>query len=217
MTSCPGQLAIGCEGPWFDQVSRVTRAWVQKPTESTSSPGRLALLSDGLRCRPALLGDSRSGAWFCGVDQRSRATRARLQSPTESTRCPGRFVLVLQVSQARPDVPGELGPGSICRSVDQLSWVTRSRVRRPTVLTNTPGFTRARLRWPSSSTSCPGRLGPGSDGSRGRPDLLGDSGSGPMALRVDHLSRATRTPFRGTLVSTSSPRRIALQLEGPWR
>ena len=88
-------LGPGSEGPWvpptvpcdlgpgpkariFKQLSRVTRAWVQWPACSTSSPRRLKLVSEGPRVRPALPGQSRSGPMARVVDQLSRATPARL-------------------------------------------------------------------------------------------------------------------------------------------
>ena len=125
-------LGPGSEGPWgrptvprnsgpcpkarvFEQLSRVTRAWVRWPACSTRSPGPIALRSDGLHGRPA-----------------TRETRARAQRPVVSTCCPGRIGPGSECPRCQPAVPGHSRLGPKALGVDQPSRATRagSKARR---------------------------------------------------------------------------------------
>ena len=99
--SGPGPRARG-----VDYLSRVTRAMVRVSAVSTSCPGPLGAVSEGLRFRPALpgelylglmtrgvtstpgrLGPLPEGPWKVhGVNQLSRVTQDRAQRPTQSTK-----------------------------------------------------------------------------------------------------------------------------------
>ena len=164
-------------------------------------------MSDGLRCRPAFLGDSRSCPRVCGVDhlsrrlglsseargvdQISRGTRVRVQVPVGSTSC-----------------QDNLRTGLMTCRVNQLSRETRAKVR------GTAG-----------STSYPGRLGPLPVDRRARAAVAFDLGPIPrdrgttscpgLPVPVSESShgyqllQATRARFRGPAGSTSSLGRLA--------
>ena len=202
----PGDSSSVSRSHGVHQNPRATRARVRGPTGLTSSPrrlglgpsarrtarspGRLTLASEGLWCRPALLGDSCSvprarrvdplprasglGPKACRVNQRSRRTRSWLQWLAGST-----TYLV--------------GAGAVFQCL-----------RCPTAL---PGVSGPCLR-PAISTNCTGQLALRSDGPWGRPAFPADSGSGPKARRVDKLSQVTRALVPGPTVSTSCPGRL---------
>ena len=65
-------------------------------------------------------------------------------------------------------------------------------------------------------TRCPGRPGPMPEGTRGRPDVPGDSGQAPSACGVDRLSRGSRARVRGPERSTDCPMGIGPLPKGPW-
>ena len=85
--------------------------------------------------------------------------------------------------------------------MDQLSRASRALVRRP-----------------AGSNSYPRLLGLGSVGPRGRPAVLGVSGSGPYVRSpgVDQLSRVTCASVQGTACSTSCPGHLGAWSEFPW-
>ena len=219
-TRCPGLLGLWSEVPrgppalpgdsssvsrshGVHQNPRATRARVRGPTGLTSSPRRLGL-GLVLAGPPDLLGDSRSRPRACGVDQHSLVIRAPFRGPAGLTRSPGR---------------SGLGPMA-CR-VNQRSRRTRSWLQwlagSTTYLvgagavfqclrcrTALPGVSGPYLR-PAISTNCTGQLALRSEGPWGRPAFPADSGSCPMARRVDKLSQVTRALIPGPTVSTSCP------------
>ena len=189
-----------------DKLSKATRAHALWPSGSSSSPGQLALGSEGPRGPPAVPCDSSPGPRARGDDHISRVTRARAQVPTGSTRCPVRL-------QA-----GSEGPG-----FDQFSWETCACVRGPAGLTSSPGrlgpmqksqqgqpdvpgdsgpvprdcrlnqiswATHAWVRGPTGSTPSPGQIALGSDGPRCQPALRGDLGPCSSARTGEQMSRA---------------------------
>ena len=187
-----------------ENLSRLSLASVRGPPMSTSSPGRLALVSEGPRCPPALPGDSRSRQW-----------------PALSTSSPGRLGPMPEVLRAQPDVPGDLGPCSSACGVEELSRATRARVRWPAQSTKSHERhvlgsvdSRGRQVLPvdsgsgrglTGSTSSPGRLGPMPEVLWAQPDVPGDLGPCSSACGNDQLCRATRAWARGPTGSTSSP------------
>ena len=174
----------------FDQLTRAPRARVRGTKGSTSCPGRLGTWSEGLRCRPAIPGNSGPCPKASGLLQLSRGTRDRARGPMGSTSCPGPGAPVRRsmVStscprrlkrcstglQGRPPEPGDSRIGPRSHGVYQLSQATPSRFPGPTVL-----------------TSSRGRLILGSDGPWGCPELRGDSRPCPRARGVDQMSRET--------------------------
>ena len=177
-----------------DQISRATRACVRWPVVSSSSPGRLRPVNEGMRCLPV-------------VDQCSRATHDRVRGPALSSSCPGRLALVSEVPLCRPavreiraqvlvpmgstDVTDDSCPGPRDRGFDPLCWTSRAWVRVLAV-----------------STSCPGRLAPWSEAVRVRPEVPGDSGLGPSTRSVDQLYWVTRARVRSPTVSIFFPGHI---------
>ena len=174
MTSSPGRLGPGSEGPRgrpavpgdsvpgpkareVDQLARATRARVRGHTLSYNCPGRLGLVSEGPRCSPDEPG-----------------TPARLRVPRGSTRSPGRLGPVSAGPLGRPLVRAT-GP------VSQVQW-------DPQIVR----VTWARLPVPAVSTRYPWRLGPCSDSMWGRQGVPGDSGSGPRDCDIHQHSRVTR-------------------------
>ena len=105
----PGDSDLCPRARRFNQMSQVTLARVRGPEGLTSSPGPFALLSYGVRCRPAVPGDGPCPSALrvdqltegvsgpCprarGVDLMPRVTRARVRRLTVSTSCPGRIAL----------------------------------------------------------------------------------------------------------------------------
>ena len=65
----------------FDQVFQGTRVQVRLPEGSTSCPGRLKPVSEGLRGQPTLPGDSGQGPIARGVAQLSCETRDLVEGP----------------------------------------------------------------------------------------------------------------------------------------
>ena len=126
--------------------------------------------------------------------------------------------------QCRPADLADSCPGPSAHGVDQISWATRARVpgtagttRCPARLGTGPGSlgveqlcraTHIRVQGPAGSTSCPGRLALGSEGRPVRPAPPGLLRSGPMVLRVDQLSMASRTVPKGPGVEQLS--------QAPW-
>ena len=199
-----------------DQLSRATRAHVQGPADSTSSPGRIALGSVGLRGRPAVLGVSGPSLRACGVSS-----------------CAGPLTHASEGPQCLPGVPGDSVPCPMSHRVHQLSQVTwvlvgrttvsTMRPRRlgpviegsrcgPTVLGNLGWYQRhhgvdqmspatpAYVGVPKGSTRSPGRFRPGSKSPRVRPAVYGHSGPCPTARGVEQLSRMTLAWSEGTRV-----------------
>ena len=120
--------------------------------------------------------------------------------------------------------PGRSGLGPMACRVNQRSRRTRSWLQwlagSTTYLvgagamfqclrcrTALPGISGPYLR-PAISTNCTGQLVLRSAGPWGRPAFPGDSGSGPMARRVDKLSQVTRALGPRPTVSTSCPGRL---------
>ena len=180
------------------------------PAVSTSCPGRLSPGSEGPRCRPAVLGDSRLGPWSRGVDQLSQGTRARVPVPAVSNSCPGRLRPVSLDPRSRPAAPGDSGP--CLRSQGSTRYPGRPGA----------GFQCPRVRpavW-GASGPCPWARGvdqlpretvvPGA-----RPDVPGEQGPGSSACGVDQLSRVTRARIRGPAGSTRCLGRLELGSEGP--
>ena len=77
----------------IDQLSQETRSLVRWLASSTSSPGPIALGTDGPRGRSDLLGDSCSGPMALGVDHLSWATRTPFRGTLVSTSYPRRIAL----------------------------------------------------------------------------------------------------------------------------
>ena len=92
-----------------DQLSRANRTRVRGPVVSTSSPGLIALLSDGLRGQPDVPGDLGSGPKCRGVHQLSRTTQ-----PGSEGLC------------GRPVFPGTSGPDLTYHAVDQSPRATQA-------------------------------------------------------------------------------------------
>ena len=208
----------------------MTRSRLRGPGGSTSSPGRLSLVTDGPRISPTVPDDLRLPPRSRGVDQMSRATCPVIEDPRGQQTLQGDSRLgargrgVDQLSWetlacARShtgsiNVLGDLGPDSSARGFDQLSWVTWPRVQMPAQWINFPG-----------------RFGPVSMGPWCRPTVLGVSGQGPRAAGstntpahlthvsqgrgVDQLSQITRAHARGRAGWTSCPVGIGLVSEGP--
>ena len=223
-TRCPGLLGLLSEVPrgppalpgdsssvsrshGVHQNPRATRARVRGPTGLTSSPrrlglgpsarrtarspGRLTLASEGLWCRPALLGDS------CSVP------RARRVDPL-----PRAIGLGPNGLQGQPTFPELSLLAPMARGLDHISRGSWGRVPVPAVSNSSlPGVSGPCLR-PAISTNCTGQLALRSEGPWGRPAFPGDSGSGPMARRVDKLSQVTRALVPGPKVSISCPGRL---------
>ena len=183
---------------------------------STRCSGQLEPWSEGLRGRPAVPGKSCPCTSSRGVHQLSRTSRDRVRGLAGSTRCPGlpgpspsargvdhqywvtrAQALARGVTQGRPAVPCDLGPSLRARGVDQAFWATLAQVRGP-----------------AGSTSCPVRFRPVSEGPWVRLAFPGDSVSGPMARRVDLLSRANRAHAWGLTVSTRCPGGLVPGTEG---
>ena len=146
----PGDLGLGARAHRVDKMSRATQASARWPTvlnnspgrlrfgskghRSTSCPGRLGLVPDIQRGRPAVPGESGPGWRDRVVDQASRATRARAHGPAGMTSCPGRLgpmpetfgvnqlsriTRVLSVGpKCQPTVQGTSGPGPSDRVID---------------------------------------------------------------------------------------------------
>ena len=177
----------------FDQLSRVTRAWVRGPAGSISCPGCLAHWSEGTRGLLAVPVDSGPCPRARVVVQLSRAIRACVLGYTGSTSCPGKLGPGSEGPRGGPAVPGDSGP---C----PRAWVS-NRV---------PGDSCLDLMDPGS-TSGPGGLRPISERPRVRQPVPGDAGRCPNARGVVQLSRATWAHAQYPAGSTSSP-----GLLGPW-
>ena len=168
-------------------MSWVTRAWILGHAVTTSCPGSLRPVSKGLRCRPAVLGDSGRCPRARGVDQLSRATRVRVRVPVGLSRCPGRLQPGTEGPLGRPTVPGDSGPCLRARGIDQLYRATRALVQGPVV---------------SLCAADVLRMGPRSPGVYKR---SGATQSRVRSPAVDQLSRVTRGCARCPAWSTSSP------------
>ena len=154
-------------------------------------------MSEGPRCRSAVLGDSGPGPWSCGVvqlpgklalrsedlrvDQHSRAPWVRVRVPAGSISTPGRRRPMSQGPRCRPALPGD----------------TRSYLR-PVVL-----------------TSCPGLLGPISQGPQGIPAVPCNSDLVPKTRGVDQLPRATQVGVSRPAELTSCPVQLGPVSLGP--
>ena len=103
----------------------------------TSSPVRLAPVSEGPRFRSAVPVNSGPCPIARGVDQLSRVTRALVRGPVGMTNVP-------DDSRRGPRDSGfdQLSRATLARSrgVDQLSWMTRTRVRVLKVSTTCSGL-----------------------------------------------------------------------------
>ena len=145
----------------------------------TSSPGRLALGSKGPQVLPAITGHLGLGPRDRRVDQLSRVTQARVRMPAVST-----------------NIPGASGPRRSVRVVDQAFGRLRPVPEGPRFR---PGSraTLDRVRCCRAEHLSQGTRA-WSEGTRGRPAVLGDSG-----------------PCQRAEGSTSPPGRLALGSEGP--
>ena len=136
-------------------MSQATPTQFRGPTASTSSPSKLALVSEVPRGRPDCQSDSALCQRVHGLDQLSPVTVAHVRKCTVSTRYSERLVpgsKGLRGQQAVPgesvpclraslvlQIPGNSGLGPKCCGVDQLSRVSRARVRGPAGSTDGPG------------------------------------------------------------------------------
>ena len=159
----PGDSSSVSRSHGVHQNPRATRARVRGPTGLTSSPrrlglgpsarrtarspGRLTLASEGLWCRPALLGDSCSVPRARRVDPLPRAIglgpnglQGQPTVPEDSLLAPMARGLdhISRGSWGRVPVPavsnsspGRLGAMSEARDINQLYRTTRARVRGP--------------------------------------------------------------------------------------
>ena len=157
-------------------------------------------LSNGLRYRSAVPGDSDPCPRSRCVDQLSLMTRTSVRVLEISTICP--WLLTIRskgpwcgpaVWEIRARVLVPMGstaftddscPGLRDRGFDPLCWTSRARVRGLKVSTSSPGLLKSGSR-ARGVTSWPGRLMPGSEVPRVRPALPGDSGPCPNAQGVD--------------------------------
>ena len=180
----------------FDQLTRAPRARVRGTKGSTSCPGRLGTWSEGLRCRPAIPGNSGPCPKASGLLQLSRGTRDRARGPWCQTALPGDTHFGPSSPRGRPEVLSDSGPCPRARGVRQLSRASRAWVRAPGV-DQKSRMTLARVRRPLSSTCGPGRLGPVPDVPWVRSAVPNVSCPGPTACGFNQLSRATRSQVRG--------------------
>ena len=106
-TSCPGCSHLGprarggyqlsrvaqarVQGPVVDQLPQATWALVGHSVVSSRCPGRLVLVSEGPRVRPAVPGLSGPCPRARGFEHLYRVICARVRSPAGSTSCPGGF------------------------------------------------------------------------------------------------------------------------------
>ena len=136
----PGDSRSGGSVRGVDQLSRTTRSRIREATGSTSCPGRLrhgsksavstscpgrlAPGSEGLLCRRAHPGDSRSGGRVHSVVQLPRETRAQVRVPAGLTRSPGQLVRGSESPWGRSALPGDSALGTMARGVVQLSRTT---------------------------------------------------------------------------------------------
>ena len=161
-TDVPGDSRYGPKAFGVDQLSRLTRVRFRGPAGSKACPRGLGPESEGLRCRPALLGalgqccmevSTSCPGRLRAVSEGPRGRpvvpviRALVRVPPGSTIRPGPLALVSKGSRACPDVFGDPGPVASARRVDQVSRVTRARAQGPTL-----------------STRCPWHLRPSSEG-----------------------------------------------------
>ena len=164
-------------------------------------------MSNGLRYRSAVPGDSDPCPRSRCVDQLSLTTRTSVRVLEISTICP--WLLTIRSEgpwcgpavweiRARVLVPmrsiavtDDSCPGLRDRRFNPLCWTSCTWVRVLAV-----------------STSSPGRLVPTSEGLQVRPEFLGDSGPCPSTRGVDQLSRVTRARFQSPAVLTCFPGHI---------
>ena len=183
-------------------------------TGSTGCPGPLGPVSEVPRLRPAVSGDHGQGPWALGVPQLSRAPRT-VPEGSGVEQLPLATRACVRGPPGSTSGPGRLRPGSRDRGVDHRSQATPAGAQGPAGSTISPGplgFWSKVLRL----TRCPGRPGPMPEGTRGRPDVPGDSGQAPSACGVDRLSRGSRARFRGPERSTDCPMGIEPLPKGPW-
>ena len=185
------------QGPVVDQLPQATWALVGHTVVSSRCPGRLVLVSEGPRVRPAVPGSLGPFPRARVVDQLSWEPRDPAGWPAVSTSLPGCLRPVPEGLRCPPAVPGDSdhargpagstvvgdsGPGPKSNGFHQLSRVTKDWIRRPSV-----------------STCC-----------------LGHSGPGPRARGIGQLSRANRARVRVPAGSTRLDGRLGPRPEGPW-
>ena len=205
----------------FDQLSRVTRVLVRRPTGLTTAPGdsgpcpRACGVDQDSRanrfwcecpqCRPAPPGDSGLGQRAHGVDQFSRAPRVLVLVPAVWNSCPGRLETWSEGLRGRPSFPGDSARarGPVVRPA--LPGKLRSDLRAHGVDQLSRAI-RAQVHGPAGSTSCPLRLGPGSEDPRRGQAVPVNSGLYSRPRGVNQISWATMALVRGPTGSNSSPR-----------
>ena len=213
-----------------ENLSRLSLASVRGPPMSTSSPGRLALVSEGPRCPPALPGDSRSGRWpalstscpgdsgpclrSCGLNQMSRATWGLAPVPAGSKSSPARLGPGSDGLRSRPNLTSDTCLVPWTHGVDKFSRWTRDRAegsRGPPAL---PGDSGPCLRYcglNQMSRETWGRV-PVPAGTTSSAERLA---LGPVGPRGQPVLLGDSSSGRGPAGSTSSPGRLALGSDGP--
>ena len=212
-------------------MSLATRARGRGPAGSASFPVPIRPMPECPHCRPTLPSDSSLGPRARGrpavpgvlgpgpmshrVYQVSRAIRVQVGGTAVLPSHPGSLGPGSEGPCVRQALPGKSRSGPMARGVDQISRASR-----------------AHARCPAGSTRRPRRLRPGSEGPRCHTALLGHSRFGPTdrgvdqltratlalcpkALGVARLSRASPACARGTVVWTTSPRRLKFGSEVP--
>ena len=144
---------------WVNQMSGETLAQFRGPAGWTSSPGPLAIASNGPRGQPAVPGDWGLGPKALGVHQLSRVTRAHVRGPARFTSCYRPLGPVSEGPQCGPTVPGDRGQARNALGDDPF------RGRLGTVSEGPwcqPAFqvTQAHAQGPTVSTIIPGDSGP---------------------------------------------------------
>ena len=134
----PGEMGPCRRACGVGQLSRAYQARVGGPAGSTSFPGGLAVVSEGLRCRPHFQAPLVS-SHARGIDQISRGTRVRVRVPAGSISCPWQLGPGSEGRRCRPAVPWDCGQCARARRVDRLPWETRVRVQGPAWSTSSPG------------------------------------------------------------------------------
>ena len=176
--------------PW------ATRAGALGPAGSTRIPGLHAIVSEGLRGRPALPCISGPGPMVWGVDKFPGPLRPMSEGP-----------------QFRPALLGESRSVLRAHGVDPRSWVTQAKALWLAGSTSCPGRLGPSSKGPRGrpdvtgnsgqcpralvSNSSPGRLALVSEGPRVIPAVLGHSGRCPTSCVVDQASWATQAHARG--------------------
>ena len=170
-----------------DQISRAIQ--VRVPVV----PRLLMILSEGPRCRPAVLDVSRLGQTSRDVDQLSQTIRDQVRGPAGLTRCPGhsgRVPIAHGVDQQSREnwacasghtvstsCPGRLVPGSECLHGKPAVLGVSGTCVSARGINKLSQENQTCAGGPALSTSCPRQLAAFSEGPRNRRALLGDLGS----------------------------------------